>query len=438
MEDKLNDTGNEKEDGRESVKKSNWPIQAKILISIFLFVILALIVVILIIIFKEDKNEKDKKDDDEEQKRQREILEKAGYIETWNNLYGIRMENLLYGKNDKIINSFKKDGDNYNETIGEINNGEDYPVNERNKYTMYIPYSSLSKTNKYNGILLLIHGGSWIEGVKEDIEFLSSRYAKMGYITATMGYTVLSGEYPNYNIYRILDEITTCIENIKDQLEKLNFNTSKLEIALGGISAGAHIALLYGYSIKKTPIPIKFLINIVGPLSLEPEFWYKPAVYNQTLNDLNKETIEMAIKEGKIVKIFEDPVFIKLMNEFLGNIYSEEDVKEMLVNNVINKESPKYQEMFKKVQNSFPIKFVDSNTLPTLCEYAGNDSLVGVGMFGFLKELFQKYGKELGFVYMRYAEHTLISYDTEDGIKAMRDIHSKVLTYAKTYFTEDE
>ena len=218
----------------------------------------------------------------------------------------------------------------------------------------------------------------------------------MGYITATMGYTVLSGQYEQYNIYRILDEITACIESIKEELIKLNFNSDKLEIAIGGISAGAHIALLYGYSIKNSPIKIKFLINIVGPLSLEPEFWYQPAIFNNTLDNLEMDTINTAIENGTIIGIFEEPTYIGLMNGFLGNLYNEDDIKSMItINNTINKDSEKYKEMFKKVQNSFPIKFVNNDTLPTLCEYAGNDSLVGVGMFRFLKQLFDKYGKRL-------------------------------------------
>ena len=137
------------------------------------------------------------------------------------------MPNLSYVKNDVIVNSFKKEGDNYNETIGEINNGKDYPQNERNIYTLYIPYLTLNRKDKYNGIFLYIHGGSWTRGNKEDIEYLCSRYSKMGYITATMGYTVLSGEYPEYNIYRILDEITACIENIIEQLENIGFEGTK-------------------------------------------------------------------------------------------------------------------------------------------------------------------------------------------------------------------
>ena len=138
------------------------------------------------------------------------------------------------------------------------------------------------------------------------------------------------------------------------------------------------------------------------------------------------------------MKIFSDLSSIQFMNVFLGNIYTEKALSEMIVNGQIYKESQKYQEMFKKVQNSFPIKFVDNQTPPTLCEYGGNDPLVGIGMYGFLKESFDKYGKELGLVYMRYAGHELISYNTEDGIKAMRDMHDKILEYAEKYFIPEE
>ena len=426
--DNLNDTSKEKEE-EETTKKYGWPLVAKILIICLIFIIVSLIVlVILLIISKQEKENKDNKDDEYKKK-----LEKAGYFEPWNDLYGIKMANLTYDNNSFIENSFKKGGVNYKDEIGDLNNGKDYPKNERNIYNLYIPYSALKNKDKINGVFLFIHGGAWVSGTKEDIEFLCSRYAKMGYITSTMGYTVMSGEYPEFNIYRILDEISACILNIKKQLNSLGFNN--LEMALGGISAGAHIALLYGYSIKNTIIPMKFLINIVGPISLEPEFWYKPAINNKTLEAIEPSNIDKAIEAGEIIPIFEDSSMISLMNGFLGNRYTEEETKEMIENGKIKKDSEKYQEMFNAVKYSFPYIFIDSNTLPTLCEYAGNDSLVGVSMYKYLKELSQKYGNKLDLIYMRYAGHELISFDTENGIQAMRDIHYQVITYAKNYFS---
>ena len=67
-----------------------------------------------------------------------------------------------------------------------------------------------------------------------------------------MEYTVLSENYTEYNIFRILDEITACIKSIVEELKIQGFNENKLELALGGVSSGAHIALLYGYSQKKS------------------------------------------------------------------------------------------------------------------------------------------------------------------------------------------
>ena len=186
MEEKINDNEKLREEEAETPANSKWPLQAKIIICCLIILIIGLI--IFIVIFYISKL--NKKDNDDEEDRQREIYEKAGYIEPWNDLYGIRKVNLSYIKEGKIVNSFKEGGDNYNESIGEINGGEDYPKNERNVYTLYIPYSSLNKKDEYNGIFLFIHGGSWTGGNKENIEFLCSRYAKMGYITATMGYTI--------------------------------------------------------------------------------------------------------------------------------------------------------------------------------------------------------------------------------------------------------
>ena len=435
MEENLNDSSREKEEERQSVKNIKWPFKAKLLIAILIFIIITLAVIILLITLIDSD---DDKENGGKKNNENDRYQKAGYIETWNDLFGIVKPNLSYVKSDVIINSFKKGGENYNETIGNVNEGNDYPKNDRNYYTLYVPYSSKNNKDKFNGIFLYIHGGSWTHGFKEDIEFLCSRYAKMGYITATMGYTVLSGDYEQYNIYRILDEITAAINSIIEELEDMGFDRNKLELAIGGISAGAHISLLYGYTIKNSPLPIKFLINIVGPLSLEPEFWYKPAEYNNTLENIEPSTVENAISEGKIVKIFSDTVLVGLMNGFLGKIFSEEEVEKMIVNNTIDKDNPKYQEMFQKVKNSFPIKFVNNETLPTLCEYAGNDTLVGVAQYRFLKEYSEKYGNQLDLVYMRFANHDLISYDTEDGIKAMRDIHYQILSYAQKYFTHEK
>lgn len=369
-----------------------------------------------------------------------EIIKKGGFIENWHELYGQKILNLPYFTNDIIINSFKKGGINFNEEIGNINNGNDYQKNELNYYDIYIPYSSLKRKNKYNGIILFIHGGGWEKGIKDDMGFFCSRYAKYGYITATMNYTLLIKKYKEYNIFRILDEITACINNIKAHLNKEGFDENKLEIALGGASAGAHLSLLYGYSIKNSPIPVKFVINIVGPVSLEPDFWYILDKDKEPLDNIEPIDIENAIKEKRIVKEFEkdETIIIKFMNSFIGDKYNDKDIKEILINKKINKDNEKYKEILRIINFAFPLKYINSNTPPTLCEYGGIDDIAGVAHYSFLKKISEKYGNKLELVYMREGDHSLMNYDTLEGINTMREMNYQILHFAKTYFTLDD
>jgi len=367
-----------------------------------------------------------------------QIIEKAGYKENWNDLYGMKILNIPYFKDDKIINTFKKEEINYNEEIGDINNGNDYQKNERNYYDLFIPYSSLKKKDKYNGIILTIHAGGWIKGKKKDTHFLCIRYAKYGYIMATMNHTLLIKKYKEYNIFRIIDEITSCIESIKNKLKDEGFDTNKLELAIGGLSAGAHLSLLYGYSIKNSPIPIKFVINFVGPISLEPQFWYKVGKNLKPLESIEPKDIEISLKYNKIIKVFEDEtILLNFMNAFIGNKYSDNEIKEMMINNKINIDNEKYKEMLKIVKHAFPINFINSDTVPTLCQYGGKDQLVGVVQYSYLKKLSEEYGNKVELVYMKDADHSLISYDTQDGLNAMREMHYQILNFSKSYFTSE-
>jgi acetyl esterase/lipase len=120
--------------------------------NLFISIILSLLIIILLIILL--------------LRQFRKRLNKAGKEESWHDLFGQKITNIPYYKNNIIINSFKKNGDNYKEEIGEVYDGKDYPKNERNYYDIFIPYSSLKNKNGINRIILFIHGGAWIHGKK--------------------------------------------------------------------------------------------------------------------------------------------------------------------------------------------------------------------------------------------------------------------------------
>ena len=368
------------------------------------------------------------------------IIGSMGYMEPWYDVFGNKTTNISYAKNGKITNTFKTSGEHYNQEIGNVNNGEDYEANNRSYYDLYIPYGVLQEKDKYHGVFLFIHGGSWVEGEKTDLEHFPSRFAKLGYIGATMGYTVLSDSYSNTNIYRIVDEISACIDSIIEELESNGLDRNKLKLAIGGVSAGAHLALLYSYLIEDPKLPIEFIINIVGPISLEPKYWYKLAQNVTPLENIEKEVIEEAQKNKSLVKIFEEEdIWINFMNYFLGKKYSENDLKEMLdKDKCINETNEKYKQMYNNVKYAFPVELIKntSRRIPLLCEYCGKDNLVGVAQYHYLKELYEEQNGTIEMVYMIDAGHEQFHYFQERSIEAMKKMHYKITQFAKKYFNE--
>ncbi|MBO7090109.1 MAG: alpha/beta hydrolase, partial [Lentisphaeria bacterium] len=97
-------------------------------------------------------------------------------------------------------------------------------------------------------------------------------YGKKGCITATMDYSLVSEKHPEVTIKTMLDEIAACTAALKKQLEKEGYHVSGM--AIGGTSAGGHLSMLYAYSRgKDSAIPIAFVFEKVGPVSVSSDFW---------------------------------------------------------------------------------------------------------------------------------------------------------------------
>ena len=210
-------------DSKAIEKYSNHSKIIIFILIISLIILFAGFIIILILYLKE-------KDDDEGDKPEENKNISENEI--------IILYNLSYATDKIIRNSFKEGEINYNETIGNINNGLDYNQTERNIYDLYIPYNTLHKKNKYNKIILYIHGGGFFGGNKTYYEKDCKTKTKLGYICASMNYNYLRLYYaPDYTIFRILDEITSVQKAIKQFLKLQGFDENKLEICLGGRSA---------------------------------------------------------------------------------------------------------------------------------------------------------------------------------------------------------
>ena len=101
----------------------------------------------------------------------------------------------------------------------------------------YIPKKK--NTKRYPAVLL-IHGGGWLTGNKENQRVMAQHLAKNGYVAIAINYTLgLDSPYPS-GVIDLKDAIKWMRENAK----KYRINPDK--IAVLGASAGAHLATLIG------------------------------------------------------------------------------------------------------------------------------------------------------------------------------------------------
>lgn len=142
---------------------------------------------------------------------------------------------------------------------------------ERNIMDIYVPDSAYE--NEHNGVILYIHGGSWTGGNKEDMASKAKRFARKGYITASMNYTLYAdGLFGKVTALTMCDEIGKAIEKIKAFSDEKELNITKL--AVSGYSAGAHLSMLYGFSrADESAIELVFTANQVGPSDFHSEVW---------------------------------------------------------------------------------------------------------------------------------------------------------------------
>ncbi|MGN0405650.1 MAG: prolyl oligopeptidase family serine peptidase [Bariatricus sp.] len=229
----------------------------------------------------------------------------------------------------------KKEGTIYKDVV------YDSSRKTHNQYDLYIP-GKLNK-KKPQSLILCIHGGSWATGNKHDMDYLCARYARKGYICATLDYRLFnltlntSGtktEDAATNMDQLMDDIQACINHIKIFAAKRGYRIDQM--ATTGYSAGGHLALLYAYSRPKAAsIPCKFCFPQVGPADFHKEAWAPgflqyPAAMDLALSDLIPGYRDMT-----------------------------PDQKE------------------KAIQHISPISYVNSKTVPTVMTYAAEDVIVG-------------------------------------------------------------
>lgn len=136
-----------------------------------------------------------------------------------------------------------------------------YGTHERQVMDVVFP----AELKKNMGAVVYIHGGAWISGDKSTFQkTIQSVSSNANCITASINYRYAS---ETVKCTDILKDIDKALAKIKSMAETRGINCNK--VMLAGVSAGAHLAMLYSYA-KKDTAPIKpcAVTSYCGPADL--------------------------------------------------------------------------------------------------------------------------------------------------------------------------
>jgi len=156
-----------------------------------------------------------------------------------------------------------------------------------------------------------LHGGAWSDIADKDGEdfLFLARIAEMGFVVVNMDYQLQEPLYqpgtgarakerPQASFDDMLRDIDTCVSHVKHTLAP-SLGIRPGGIAIGGGSAGAHLACLYAYDHSRPEVlglglrhelPVAFVVDVVGPTDLaDPDlakpFFEKDYTFGSFLND---------------------------------------------------------------------------------------------------------------------------------------------------------
>ncbi|MBQ6526139.1 MAG: alpha/beta hydrolase [Clostridia bacterium] len=245
---------------------------------------------------------------------------------------------------------------------------------ENNSFDLYIPKTA-SKTGD-NGVMLFIHGGGWSDGEKSDMAYLAKRFARKGFITATLDYRLfptnvnyLLGKRADFTMDDLLADVDQSIAKMKSVLDKKGYQAKKL--GLCGYSAGGHMALLYAYrDYAKSAIPVKCVFTMCGPVDMHPA----------TYSGLEWPADLPGGKEGYI-------------GQYTG--MTEEEMKNPSAK----------QEAW--LQHLSPAYQITPNSVPTLALYGSYDRTIGAGHKPLLVKTLRKNGVPYELYEAKKSDHPL-------------------------------
>lgn len=258
-----------------------------------------------------------------------------------------------------------------------------YGSRQNNTYDLYLPNNATE--NDSLALILYVHGGSWLGGDKYEHHGDCYTWVQKGYATATMNYSLLNEE--GISLLTMIEEIDSCIRHIERFAAEKGAHIRQM--AIGGTSAGGHLAMLYAYS-QKHPLPIRF------------------------------ETIKVGPADFRILFPNNGEAKAKEMEDFVFNCTGKRmDTSALTL------------EQFDSIKlQASPVQYIsDSTALPAIFAYGGKDELIKPAHYQSLKERYDSLGKPYDLIVYPNSGHFLMS-DKDCSLR----YDSTMNAYCRKYF----
>ena len=151
-----------------------------------------------------------------------------------------------------------------------------------NLLDLYLPKAHSVNTK----LIVYVHGGSWKWGSKNDFpKILVSNLTAKGYGVAAINYRLLREGKNRFPAQ--IEDLKNAITFLTAKANTYGYNGKAF--ALLGVSAGAHLSLLYTYK-HDTQKQIKTVIDIVGPTDLTDRVFRDNPSASNTINQFLGDT----------------------------------------------------------------------------------------------------------------------------------------------------
>lgn len=201
--------------------------------------------------------------------------------------------------------------------------------------------------------VVVIHGGAWMGGQRQDMAALAQKISQRGMLAATVSYRLA----PKSVWPAMLDDVQTAVRYLRANAKKYNIDPKRIGAA--GASAGGHLALMLGVRDTRdtgTPFYPKFSSKVSAVFDI-----FGPTDFNDFPKDF-------------------DGMFALVLGKPRSQAVAE-------------------------IRDASPITFVDKHSAPVFIYQGMNDPLVNFNQSKKLEALYKKLGLKVEAVYLEGIGH---------------------------------